>query len=1099
MIRIPSLNIACWLTLGLLSGAFAQGTVPRTVSEFRGVRPGETTRAQLLAKSDWQAAFTAERKHAAAFVREYAFKPWQAVAVVIVGDTVQAIDFLPPENANYAPAQLAQVMQLGEPAPIARLPEAARFGMGEEPAASLLRSKTHHAVFMLEKLDDGGVRVSRVRMHASPVVADEGSRPSPQPATPSRVDAPAVAGALTPFPFRGVVPGATTRKQLIANDLWGEPFETSPSDDGEVLRYRLRGYPDARVLIRGGRVQTLDVVLADGVGEDLAASSLGLGEPRDAPVSESARVGAIQPPAEWTARPYSAGRVVLYVETVGGRSLARLMRAYSPVLARGEQFVPLDAGDTEVRVRGQDEQSRQLVRHVVELLDEVDFLGRKLDDEMAVEWMEQFLLTLDSGKNYLLAEDVARFRTMAPSIVGRAKQGDIGFAYDAFETYLKRRDEVLGLVGELLAAEHDFTLDEELTLAGPETPWPENAIEAREIWRKHVKNQLLTRRIAGATEEEAVERVRRHYEAEFRLPKRVDDGTLLEWTLTALGTARGGTARYYSPHALEQSRIQTHGRIVGIGASLQLVDGEVVVRSLVPGSPAHADGRIAPGDVFVSVGQGDAGPTVPLAGLRLEESIGHIRGPEGATVRLTVRPKSGGAPFTVRLRRADISLVSVRGTVLEVPGGRRKVGWIAATQFYVDTAGGRSSVGDMTRMLEGFRAEGVDAVVLDLRICGGGPLGESIDVFGLFAEGVTLQSKDATGGVQVYETQPTVKIAWHGPLVVLTGQNTGSGAAIVAAAVKNYQRGLVVGDSRTMPDAQIQRIVEVGPRLTKNGTPPNLGAVRYTWSVFYRLDGFSSHGRGVPPDLTLPSFTEHSVAETGATLSVPGRIEAAKYNPLGLVTPAIITTLASKSQQRRRASAGFVELEQQIEQFKRLNQRRNVPLSEAVRRAEQMPEIDHEFPDLQREEFIRHGPYVDEVLAITQDYVDHVAWLAALARAWDLLRAGSSDAAAAGFDKLGSTAGDAPAPHLGRAYVRAATGDWKQAIEHLKKSGADGIRVEVVTDTELRVKNDAVAAVKRGDRLLVANQNGEWLWAILPGDRSKKGWVKGTAVRVVVP
>ncbi len=897
------------------------------------------------------------------------------------------------------------------------------------------------------------------------------------------------------FAFRGVVPGQTSRADLLGNERWGDPFETSKSDEGEVLRYRIRGYPDARVLVRGGIVQTIDVAVADGVREEVAVNAFGLGTPEVMPLPAAAKIDALKPSDKWTPRPYSAGRVVLYVEKVGDNTLARLMRVHAAVAADAGGLIALDPGDTEIRVKGQDDRSRQIVKYVVTMLDQNDYAGRKLDDKMAAGWLEEYLQTLDGGKNFLLEEDVERFRRMAPTIDDRAKQGDIGFAYDAFETYVKRRASVLKLVTEFLAAEHDFTVDEELAVVGPDAPWPENEIEAREIWRKRVKYQILTRRVAGASDKEAIERVTRFYANAFQLPKQMDDNTLIEWTLSALGAARGGTARFYSPRALEENQTQISNQFVGIGAQLKLEDGEVVVTGIVPGSPAHADGRLSEGDVIVSVGQGDSGGSVPLLGLRLQDSVDHIRGPKGSTVRLTVRPQRKGESIVIRLQRDSFPLVAMRSTTFDAPGGDGKIGWIAANSFYVDPAAGTSSVLDMTKMLADFRSQGVGAVVLDLRTCTGGPLQQSIDVFGLFADGPVVQAKDNAGNVSTFRANADVEIAWHGPLVVLVSTRTGGGAMIVAAAVKDHARGLVIGDTRTSTDAQVQTIQAVGPELFKIDNPPNLGAVRYTTLIFHDLNGSSPHGKGGRPDIVLPSFTEYAGIETDAKQIVPKPVPAATYTPLGLVSAATIDALAQKSEQRRKSSPQFAELERQVEEYRRRQQRKSVPLNEAVARTEQAVEFDYELPDMTREDVVRHGPYVDEVLAITQDYVTSMEWLSPYTRAWRTLREGKADASAKLFDEVISAAASAKAPYLGRAHARAAAGEWEKAIEDLKKAGSIGIRVTAAQDGELRVQDKLVAAVKRGDRLVIDNQQGEWLWARLPADRSKAGWVKPSFVR----
>ncbi len=635
---------------------------------------------------------------------------------------------------------------------------------------------------------------------------------------------------------------------------------------------------------------------------------------------------------------------------------------------------------------------RHVALAVSSLLRQEHLSGHPLDDEISERCLAQFLKELDPWKVYFYQSDVDAFMKYQKDLDDMVRKGDVSFAYMVFNTFLQRIDERVAMIDELLAAPHDFTADEEMVSDRDMTRYARTAAEAKDKWRKRIKYDLLLLKADGTEGEEALEKLRRRYHSFDKRMHQTDSEELLEMYLTALTSSFDPHTSYMSPGTLENFEIAMRLQLDGIGASLQSVDGYTVVKKIIPGGAADKNGQLKIEDKIVGVGQGTDGEIVDTVDMKLSDVVKMIRGKRGTLVRLEVEPGDGGKRKTIDITRAKIELkdseaqAAVFEAGLKADGQPCKIGVIDLPSFYMDMDGARrgvpdfkSTTRDVRRILDDFKKQNVDAVVLDLRLNGGGSLTEAINLTGLFIdEGPVVQVKDGNGRVHPYhDLDPGV--AWAGPLVVLTSKFSASASEILAGAIQDYHRGLIIGDHATHGKGTVQSLMDLGQQLFRIPNAPQMGALKVTMQQFYRPCGDSTQNRGVEADIELPSLTTHyDVGEADLDYPVAfDRVEPLNYKRMSNVDPTMVNRLQHLSAQRTEHSEDFQKVVKNITKYKQQKQKKTVTLNEqkflAERKelnADKEEEKTLEKMNDPNEPAIKRDYYLNEALAITVDYLN---------------------------------------------------------------------------------------------------------------------------------
>jgi len=624
--------------------------------------------------------------------------------------------------------------------------------------------------------------------------------------------------------------------------------------------------------------------------------------------------------------------------------------------------------------------TRKAIRGAAALLAERHLVPRALDDDMSRQWMANYVDALDEFKVFFLQSEVERFVSRQSELGDKAKLGDASLAYEVFRLLVDRVQQRTPQWLETVQAPMDFTQDEELEMR-PAT-YPDNEQQARDRMRKIVKYHLLECKAQGMDEPAARERTARKYRFRLLRFQRLDDQDLLELYVNGLVSAYDRDSVFTPARISDDFRQQLREQLDGIGAAIRDSDGELEVVNIIPGSPSAKDGRLKKGDIILGIGQGENGAIEDVTQLRLREVVQRIRGKAGTVVRLQIiRPGEAKRRSTFNLVRGRVQLQEVRAAIFE--RGQKsddtpyKIGVIDVPSLYASTYGAekgtveKTSTGDVRRILEdperGFNGAGVDLVVLDMRRNVGGPLKESLALAGLFIDsGPILQVRNRAGEI-THSDDPAQGATWKGPVVVLTSHFSGSGIEIIAAALQDYKRALIVGDTTTVGHGTIRSTIDVvEPRADGQGA--KLGLLVLVTEQFYRVNGESTQQRGVAADVVLSSIYEGWIpVEAQQPGSIPpDRIEAINHARFGWVRPTYTGQLQKLSAGRRRDSQEFRQLAETIANLKARGDAAMTPLAEAkaIARLKPIREDDKlEVTDFEKS-FVN-----DEVLNIGVDYL----------------------------------------------------------------------------------------------------------------------------------
>ena len=588
-------------------------------------------------------------------------------------------------------------------------------------------------------------------------------------------------------------------------------------------------------------------------------------------------------------------------------------------------------------------QDQLVVRLVCDYLQRAHLNRPEIGEELSKHLFKRFFKDLDPTKGYFLKSDIQEFQPHESELGAALLKGDMSLAYQVHQRFVQRVGERLKLIEELVNAPHDFTAKESLNTDFDHKDYPTGDADLRERWRKRIKFDLLTYRLGTKPipDDEARQKVLARYKSVLKRWKDVDNFDLMEIYLSSLTACADPHSSYMSPGTLDDFDIAMRLNLEGIGASLRSENGQTIVVEVIPGGAAAVDGRLKANDKIIGVAQGD-GKFVDVVDMKLREVVKLIRGRRGTPVELRILPADKIEPVVLALTRQKVELKEqeARGEVIEqgkkADGTPYRLGVIDLPSFYADMSaarGGRgnakSATEDVRRILKDFNAKGVDGVVLDLRRNGGGALSEALSLTGLFIDqGPIVQVKGFQGKVQRYD-DPEKGTVYAGPLMVLVSRLSASASEILAGALQDYGRALVVGDSGTHGKGTVQMVIDLGDRVQVN-PPLKLGALKLTIQQFYRVNGDSTQNRGVTPDLVLPSITEYlTTGEKELDNAVAfSHVNPVEHDELNLVPAELKAILKTRSTERVKNSAEFDKLMKQVAQLKARRDRKSIPLNE---------------------------------------------------------------------------------------------------------------------------------------------------------------------------
>lgn len=588
----------------------------------------------------------------------------------------------------------------------------------------------------------------------------------------------------------------------------------------------------------------------------------------------------------------------------------------------------------------------QIQISVGRLLEQGHYSRKKLDDRVSRELLKNYIDALDYNRLFFTKKDVDGFTAKyATTLDDDILLGNPEPAFKIYELYKTRVSERVTKVKELLKQKFEFASNRALELNRQKAEFPKDEAEADALWRDRVEGEMLQEKL-GKSDKEPVERLTKRYD---QLLRNLNDQTkedIVKIFLSTLSQTYDPHSEYMSRSELENFSINMRLSLVGIGAVLNSEDGYAKIQELVPGGPASTDGRLKVGDRVTGVAQGNK-EFVDTVDMKLDKVVEMIRGKKDTTVRLQVIPVSATDPSLrkiVEIKRDEIKLKEqeAKAEIIErqLPDGTTtRLGWITLPSFYADmehsgAANAKSTTKDVLALLNRLKAEGITGLVMDLRKDGGGSLEEAVNLTGLFIKkGPVVQSKDSNGNIHVSRDRDP-SIAYDGPMIVLTNRLSASASEIFAAALQDYNRALVVGDSNTFGKGTVQTMLEIGRIMPFLGGGSQAGALKLTIQKFYRVAGGSTQLNGVTSDIRLPSlFDQPEIGES----SLKGPLPHDAVDPVPFekwTRPLFKTELAKRSAARIAVDPEFRYVMEDLERVKKRIAENKISLNEATRRAE---------------------------------------------------------------------------------------------------------------------------------------------------------------------
>ncbi|MCB1728891.1 MAG: carboxy terminal-processing peptidase [Pseudomonadales bacterium] len=576
---------------------------------------------------------------------------------------------------------------------------------------------------------------------------------------------------------------------------------------------------------------------------------------------------------------------------------------------------------------------------MVEMIDQLEnrhYAKHRYDDDMSSSHLDSYIDSLDSAKMFFTAADIAEFEKYRTAMDDQLHEGNLEAGFVIFNRFQQRLEDRLELVVNKLpelSANMDFSVDETMPLEVDEWVWAANDKELDDRWRKRLKNEVLSLKLADKPTDEIAPTLVKRYESQLNRVKQYNSQDVFQIYANSLTELYDPHTNYLSPRRSENFNINMSLSLEGIGAVLQQEDEYTKVARLVAKGPADKQGELKPSDRIVAVGQGEEGAMQDVIGWRLDEVVELIRGPKDSTVRLEIIPANSKTDehkvVTIVRNTVKLEEQAAQKKIMEVPmgGDDIKVGVIDIPAFYIDFEAMRrgdkdykSTTRDVKKLLDELQAEGVEGIVVDLRNNGGGSLQEANELTGLFIEyGPTVQIRHSSR--RVWRDGKRLKTTYYdGPLVVLINRLSASASEIFAGAIQDYQRGIIVGD-RSFGKGTVQTLI-----------PLTEGQLKITESKFYRISGDSTQHRGVVPDVTFPSMYDHDeIGESSLDHALNwdqiNPVRHHRYNDLSTVVPRVTARFVERSA----GNPDFVYLEDQVELARQTREITELPLNEAAR------------------------------------------------------------------------------------------------------------------------------------------------------------------------
>jgi len=604
-------------------------------------------------------------------------------------------------------------------------------------------------------------------------------------------------------------------------------------------------------------------------------------------------------------------------------------------------------------------------RILVQLLSQAHYNRDTVRSSSYAEVIKDYMSILDGQRMLFLKGDRDFFeKKHATSLYWNVSRlGNIDAAYEIFSRYeLRAQERVDWVFQNIDRALADLDTDDHHRIDRRKVEWPATPTEADALWLNRLKFELIAELLNKRSPEEAADAVRSRYERLLKNIAEIEASDVGEMFLATIARLYDPHTAYLSGDTFEDFNIQLKLELVGIGAMLTVEDDYCVVKELVPGGPAALGGDLKANDKVIAVAQGEGGEFVEIIGLKLRKIVDQIRGEKGSTVRLLVQPGDATDPSARRevvITRDTVKLNSARAYagLFQVPSGdteaianseaenvpAARIGVITLPSFYGaaeegtgnDDDDNASATHDVARLIAQLQEQDIQGLILDLRGNGGGLLNEAIDITGLFIpRGPVVQVKSYSGEIRV-SSDESPSIAYTGPLAILVDHFSASASEIVAGALQNYGRAIIIGNRSTHGKGSVQALEEMRryvPQLARAGA--KTGATKFTVQKYYLPNGDSTQRKGVVPDIILPSIEDHlPIGEAELPRALAWDEIPSSFFDGAPIDDNLLAQLRTQSLARQNNLEEFDYLRRNIDWFKQRQEEKLVSVNLEKRRA----------------------------------------------------------------------------------------------------------------------------------------------------------------------
>lgn len=551
----------------------------------------------------------------------------------------------------------------------------------------------------------------------------------------------------------------------------------------------------------------------------------------------------------------------------------------------------------------------------------------QLDDAFSQKIFDRYIDFLDYSHNLFLQSDIDEMRQKyAKQLDDQLNEGKLDDAFAMYDLMMKRRYERYQYALSLLYKEPNLNENDQIEIDRKKAPWAKDVQALNELWAERVKNDVIELKLKGKKWPEIQKTLTKRYNLSIRRLTQTKADDIASLFLNAFAREIDPHTSYLAPRSAKSFNESMNLSLEGIGATLMQEDDMTSIKSLVPGAPAERSKKIKAGEKIIGVGQGDKGEIEDVVGWRLEDVVDKIKGKKGTKVRLELEPEKGGKVHIVTLVRDKVRIEdsAAKLEVKEVDG--EKVAVLKIPSFYI----GLTS--DVRKHLEEMKNKKATSLIIDLRDNGGGSLTEVVELGGLFiSDGPIVQVRDAYNRIRMHEDPDNAQV-YSGPLLVMINRNSASASEIFAAAMQDYNRGLIIGQN-TFGKGTVQQSRPLNLVYDLDQTP--LGSLQYTIQKFYRINGGSTQLKGVAPEIDFPPMID--IRDTGEEKEDNAlewdKIPAATYSQAGNARNAL-NELKEKHQQRIAKDPEFIALNEDIKVRDARHDRKFLSLNYDTRKAE---------------------------------------------------------------------------------------------------------------------------------------------------------------------